>query len=659
MALSYENLPGANDAQSRVAPNGREVPRPDLEATLPPTPVRELLAASGATLYVLATDAGLVATIRRAAADRYPLVVVERWSDLKEAAESGRCGIALLDAAVLGSRVGECVATLAVHADRLVTLVAADRAAAHEFVGLLSDGRAHRLLMKPAAVGATRLLIESATARRLQLREEAANDDARNTVAATASSLPKRGWVVAAGLTAVVVLGTVAVASRLGWLDRFATAGSSPAPTAAVAPVAAATIEQRIADHHAKAALARQEGRLIEPPGDNALDHYLTILALVPADQAARAGIAFVQDTLFTGAEEALLAGALEGAASALDQVRRVDPASSRLAFLDAQLARALAVPVVAAAPAAVGGPTELDSVLSLATARLRRGQLLTPAGDSARAYLDRAVEIDAVDPRVAALRADLAAALLSAARLLSDADVAAATRLAAEARGLGAEPAALTALERDVGAARAREDQRRLAERLDAANQRVRSGALFAPASDNALAHLSQLQTDAPGLAGLAAAWESFVAAGAAAIQAGIERGEWDAADAELAALGQAPGGTAAAAPLAAELAARRLQQTYLAAAVPASEVGLLSSAPAVYPEEAIERNVEGWVDLEFVVDRAGQPRDLAVVQALPPGRFDAAALAAVARYRYAPFERDGRVYERRVRLRVRFQIQ
>jgi protein TonB len=79
----------------------------------------------------------------------------------------------------------------------------------------------------------------------------------------------------------------------------------------------------------------------------------------------------------------------------------------------------------------------------------------------------------------------------------------------------------------------------------------------------------------------------------------------------------------------------------------------------PAIYPPDAIERAIGGWVDLEYVVDRTGQPRNLVVVQASPSGRFDAAALAAVEQYRYVPFERDGRVYERRLRLRLRFQVQ
>jgi len=48
-----------------------------------------------------------------------------------------------------------------------------------------------------------------------------------------------------------------------------------------------------------------------------------------------------------------------------------------------------------------------------------------------------------------------------------------------------------------------------------------------------------------------------------------------------------------------------------------------------------------------------------MVVVGAEPAGRFEQAASAAVAEYRYAPFRRDGQVYDRRVRLRVRFRLQ
>ncbi len=670
MAVRHDQLLGPSRPQQEEGfvpargNHGREV---DLEATLPPTPVRELLAASGATLFVLATDADFVAAIRRAAGDRYPLVVVETWPELESAAADGRCGIALVDAAVLGSRVGERIAALAAHAGRLVTLVAADRAAAHEYVGLLSNGRIHRLLIKPPAIGATRLLVESAVARRLQLREAQPKDGVPAAVAAAPHHVPR--WVgLWSPVGAVALLGTAIAASRLGWWDLFA-ATEVVVPTAVTAAPATAPsptpTAQLLAERRANAALALAESRLAEPAGDNALEHYLAILALEPTDQAARSGLSSVVQTLFSRAEEALLAGSLESAAAVLDHVRRADPASSRLAFLDAQLARslaALALPPAAAAnavpPPAAAAPTELDSMLSLAATRLRRGQLLRPAGDGAVAYLDRAAAFDPADPRVAALRADLTAALLEAARLVSGSDVAAATTLVAEARRLGGASAPLAALERDISTARERDEQR-LADRLATARERVQSGALFAPPSDNALDSLSRLQADAPELAGLADAWDELRQAGARAIQNAIATREWVRADADLAALAQAPGGAIVAAPLAAELAARRLQDTYLATAAPPSELTLSSSVPVVYPMEALELGIEGWVDVDLVVDRNGQPRNLMVVDATPPGRFDAAALAAVEQYRYVPFERDGRVYERRLRFRLRFQIQ
>lgn len=663
MAASHENLTGSESPRHTANVPSLEdmVSQVQLDATLPPTPVRELLAASGATLYVLAKDAGFVAAIRRAAGDEHPLVVVDSWADLMQAVEAGRCGIVLLDAAMLGARVGACVTTLAAYGDRVVTLVAADRNAAHEYIGFLSDGRLHRLLIKPPAAGATRLLIESATARCLQLRDEAAGEGAPRSAREAPRKFPVWGWA-AVGAGVFALLGTAIAGSQLGWWSRSPPAAAVAAPAVTAPAPAVPTPAERLADLRAKAATAEGEGRFAEPAGDNALEHYLAMLALAPADADARRGIAGIADVLFTRAEEALLADSLADAAAALDQARRVDSSSSRLAFLDAQLERALAAlpPVRAPAqtPARAAAPPELDSMLSLASARLRRGQLLTPAGDSARAYLERAALLGPGDARVAALRTDLAEAVIAAARLLSSADVAAAASLAAEARALGADSAALAALESDIAAAREREGEQRLADRLAAAQDRVASGALFAPPGESALDYLARLQSEAPELPGLADSWQAFRLAAVGAIEGAIARGDWAQATAQLVRLAEAPGGGAAGGPLAAEITAGQLQQTYLATASPASELELRSAAPVVYPSQALQRGLEGWVDIEFVVDRNGQPKNLAVVQAAPPGRFDAAALAAVEQYRYAPFERDGRVYERRVRLRVRFQM-
>jgi protein TonB len=132
----------------------------------------------------------------------------------------------------------------------------------------------------------------------------------------------------------------------------------------------------------------------------------------------------------------------------------------------------------------------------------------------------------------------------------------------------------------------------------------------------------------------------------------------DWEGVESALAQLQRAPQGERAAAPLHAELEYRRLQQQYLATASPASELTLVERAPVAYPQDALQREIQGWVDVEFTVDTSGRTRDLTVVGADPRGRFEEATLAAIRGYRYQPFERDGRLFERRVRLRTRFTL-
>src|SRR5690606_30428798 len=197
----------------------------------------------------------------------------------------------------------------------------------------------------------------------------------------------------------------------------------------------------------AAAAAAMAEGRLSEPPGDNALDYYLTILAAAPDHETARAELAVVIEALFTQAEGALLNDQIDLAAATLEHVRRAEPSSARLAFLEAQLQRSraraeeeqLAARVGPELPAQ-GSEEELESLLTLAAARLGRGQLVTPAGDSASAYLQRAAAISAGDPRVAALRTQLIDAVVQAATAAAGGgDLERAATLRASAVGLGA----------------------------------------------------------------------------------------------------------------------------------------------------------------------------------------------------------------------------
>jgi protein TonB len=76
-------------------------------------------------------------------------------------------------------------------------------------------------------------------------------------------------------------------------------------------------------------------------------------------------------------------------------------------------------------------------------------------------------------------------------------------------------------------------------------------------------------------------------------------------------------------------------------------------------YPERARADGTSGWVDLAFDVEPDGSVTHIAVLGSDPKEIFDAAAVAAVRRWRYQPAERDGHPIEQRAQLRIRFALQ
>ena len=87
------------------------------------------------------------------------------------------------------------------------------------------------------------------------------------------------------------------------------------------------------------------------------------------------------------------------------------------------------------------------------------------------------------------------------------------------------------------------------------------------------------------------------------------------------------------------------------LDAALPPPE--LMRYVAPGYPRAAERRGIDGWVRVGFVIDAAGQPRDIVVRDAEPAGVFESATLAAVAEWRYVPTGTD-RGHEARVRFQV-----
>ena len=63
-----------------------------------------------------------------------------------------------------------------------------------------------------------------------------------------------------------------------------------------------------------------------------------------------------------------------------------------------------------------------------------------------------------------------------------------------------------------------------------------------------------------------------------------------------------------------------------------------IISRANPRYPNRALNKNVEGWVEVQFNVSVKGIPENIAVNAAEPVGVFDDAALRAVKKWRFSP---------------------
>lgn len=96
--------------------------------------------------------------------------------------------------------------------------------------------------------------------------------------------------------------------------------------------LATARSAQRVGDVLALANQRMGENALIEPANDNARYYYELALSTDPNNTAALQGLTIVASTLVLRARDAIAAGQLDEAASLLEDVRELDPASSELA---------------------------------------------------------------------------------------------------------------------------------------------------------------------------------------------------------------------------------------------------------------------------------------------------------------------------------------
>lgn len=77
-------------------------------------------------------------------------------------------------------------------------------------------------------------------------------------------------------------------------------------------------------------------------------------------------------------------------------------------------------------------------------------------------------------------------------------------------------------------------------------------------------------------------------------------------------------------------------------------------------YPQRALSRGIEGWVQVQFTITEQGSVADAIVVDSDPKNIFDEAALRAISRWRYNPMV-EGGVAQARVGMQtiIRFALE
>lgn len=480
-------------------------------------------------------------------------------------------------------------------------------------------------------------------------------------------------------------------ASSAGASGAGTTVAADDAPTAEdlalVTPQIAdsALLEGSLDELLEKARLAMRARRYAEPAGDNALLYYRSAAAADPANGEALDGLSRVGAVLATRFEEALSAGQLDDAAMALTQWKSAVPAEPRLkdgdmrltvalvnkALADGQIDRAAALVRVAQQAGAVPADqiakwrtdigrrqdeARLRGLLAAAGDRIREGRLLEPANDSAKRYVQELRELAPSSAAVQRIVRDLGTAYVRRARESGAANRTEAERLLAEARALGVSAADIAAVQREIANARQRAATSEGDRLAQLARERLRDGRLTEPAQDSAAHQLTLLQAADSDHAALAPLGRELATrlverASAAARAARVAQAEADLA------LARRWGAEAREIePVQQLLAASRAS----AARQPASLQSRLKRTRYLqpqYPQRALDRGISGTVEIEYLVDTDGVPRNLQVVSADPPEVFDRAALAAIRRWRYEPVIDDGVPVEVPTRAVIRFE--
>lgn len=473
------------------------------------------------------------------------------------------------------------------------------------------------------------------------------------------------------------------------------------ADDASLAPrpvVETSLVKGRVDELLEKARLAMRERRYSEPVGDNALLYYRSAAAADPANGEAVDGLQRVAGVLAARFDESMNGGRFDEASVALANFKAAAPSDARISGLEvrlitAQVSKALAdgnmdragalIRQAQSSPAISADQinkwrteitrrqedAKVQRIASLVTDRIRDGRLVEPADDSAKLYMQQLHDAAPTNSTTQRLSRDLNSAYMRKAReaaignKASDVD-----RWLTEAKAGGVSANEITSFQKELSTARQKAVNAETDRLAQLARDRIRDGRLTDPAQDSAAWYISQIQATDANNAALGplgkdlstklierARTSAQAGKGSAMVDADLTQAKrWGADPKDIAAVQQiqnapksgGPGGSRSA-------AAAGVNPASLAASLKRTRY-----VPPEFPSKALSQHVSGSVTVEYTVDASGDPRDVRVIEATPPGVFDKSAIAAVKRWHYDPVNVNGSPVEVPVRTSIRFEL-
>jgi protein TonB len=639
---------------------------------------------------------------------------VDSIDELLSTTPSGQAAIVLWDARDQADAPA-VLSRMQLHSPRFAVIALDEASNAWAWTDALALRQAVAHVAVPIAIEDLTAALESAH-EEVNARMALLGDGSEPSAGAATSAARKSGarsgqrkipWIPASIIAGVLIAAaaTYGVLRQSAAPEKSTPAASSPQaprqmPQSATqaAPAAdnpALATEEKVDLLIEKAQQAMSERHFIDPAEGSALTLYRNALLLAPDNGEARQGLQRLAEILFSRVQSALDERKFDVALQSLETARSINPNDGRLAGLDERIASMRAEFGPAQILATINAQNfdraaqliddaartkslsnaklaqlrdelrrrhaeaDVAGIVKLIDTRLQQDRVTEPRNDSAGYYLTQAraagasaaelqVQSQEIYKRVAQT---LHGALEQ--RRFADAD-----RALADLRAFGAPASMTAALQRDVAAAHTQQAAAvpETPQYLDLAQTRLTQGKLVEPAADSALYYVNQLRTTDPR--------NSQLPRISSMVQAQIleqARAALDAAQpANAEPLLQAAAGLGPSAGLDA-LNERLIQMKLAGATAPEVLEASLTRVKNIqldYPGEALRKNIEGWVDLSYMVTADGKVAKVKVLDSSPVGVFDGAASRALSRLRYKPMLVNGKASAVSTKLRIAFRL-